>query len=100
MMDTMSGGPPIVAYEKMVTPIVVVQKNAALNERDKHSQWKDRGSGRRRRRRISCLNHFLANYSTIQREGKDNTIWIRSHEDGNEESFPSFYLTKYTKVLQ
>ena len=59
MMDTMSGGPPIVAYEKMVTPIVVVQKNAALNERDKHSQWKDRGSGRRRRRRKEIEDDIL-----------------------------------------
>ena len=51
MLDAMVNGPPVVGYEQVVTPVTVSQKDTAPSRHDQHQEWKDRGSGRRRKRK-------------------------------------------------
>ncbi len=42
MTGAMASGPPIVDYEKVVTPISIASRSPSLNKRDKRSSYNDR----------------------------------------------------------
>lgn len=51
MTGTMASGPPIIEYEKIVTPITVAQRSTSLNKRDKRNSFKDRRQKDHRRKK-------------------------------------------------